>query len=137
MVDLCPVVKWSDIQMVVGKPDWKKPLLDPKCVIQKDCQVTLLNCLNTRLPKWVWIRYLGVRCSDGYFITYKFRNINKEKFSVPNYYDGRPKSRIFCMFDPQFERLLLRIFKLLRISLVVMDFFLILWLMFYDRLFIT
>ena len=26
MVDLCPVVKWSSIWLVVWKPDWKKPV---------------------------------------------------------------------------------------------------------------
>ena len=27
MVDLCPVIKWSGIQMVVWKPNWKKTLV--------------------------------------------------------------------------------------------------------------
>ena len=34
MVDLCPVVKWSGIQMVVWKPDWKRPVA-PKCPVIK------------------------------------------------------------------------------------------------------
>ena len=33
MVDLCPVVKRSGIQMVVWKPDWKKPGYGPKCPV--------------------------------------------------------------------------------------------------------
>ena len=33
MVDLCPVVKWCDIQMVVWKPDWKRPVYGPKCSV--------------------------------------------------------------------------------------------------------
>ena len=34
MVDLCPVVKWSGIQMGVWKPDWEKALYGPKCLVQ-------------------------------------------------------------------------------------------------------
>ena len=37
MVDLCPVVKWSGIQMVVWKPDWKKPVYGPKCLVFEWC----------------------------------------------------------------------------------------------------
>ena len=35
MVDLCVVVKWSGIWMVVWKPDWKKPVYGPKCPVFK------------------------------------------------------------------------------------------------------
>ena len=33
MVDLCLVAKWSGIPMVVWKPDWKKPVYGPKCLV--------------------------------------------------------------------------------------------------------
>ena len=33
MADLCPFVKWSGIQMMVWKPDWKKPVYDWKCQV--------------------------------------------------------------------------------------------------------
>ena len=33
MVDLCPVVKWFGIQMVVWKPDRKKSVYGPKCLV--------------------------------------------------------------------------------------------------------
>ena len=32
MVDLCPVIEWSGIQMVVWKADYKKPGCGPKCL---------------------------------------------------------------------------------------------------------
>ena len=32
-VDLCPVVKWLGIQMVVWKPDLKKPVYGSKCPV--------------------------------------------------------------------------------------------------------
>ena len=35
MVDFCPVVKWSAIQMVVWKLDWKKSVYGPKCPVFK------------------------------------------------------------------------------------------------------
>ena len=35
MVDLCQVVKWSGIQMVVWKPDWKKTVHGPKFPVFK------------------------------------------------------------------------------------------------------
>ena len=35
MVDLCPVVNRSGIQMVVWKPDWKKPVNGPTCPVFK------------------------------------------------------------------------------------------------------
>ena len=33
MVDLGPVIKRSGIQMVVLKPDYKKPVYGPKCLV--------------------------------------------------------------------------------------------------------
>ena len=41
MVDLCPVVKWSGIQMVVWKPDLKKPVYGSKCQVFPPNQMTL------------------------------------------------------------------------------------------------
>ena len=50
MVDLCRVVKWSSIQIVVWKLHWKKPVFGPKCTVFR----------------WIW--YSGVWYSDGYCI---------------------------------------------------------------------
>ena len=33
IVDLCSDVKWSGIQMVVWKPDWKRPVYGQKCQV--------------------------------------------------------------------------------------------------------
>ena len=35
MIDLCPVVKWSGIWIVVLKPDWRRPVYGPKCPVFK------------------------------------------------------------------------------------------------------
>ena len=50
MVDLCPVVKWSCIQMVVWKQDWKKPVYGPKCPVFKWFAKSRDYHLNTRNP---------------------------------------------------------------------------------------
>ena len=69
MVELCPVVKWSGIQMVETEKNY---VYGPKCpVFWMARQVTWLYHLNTGHPncpvfRWIW--YSGVRYSDGYFI---------------------------------------------------------------------
>ena len=69
MVDLCPVVKWSGIWMVVWKLDWKSPVYGPKCPVFKWSAKSRDYHLNTGHPNWLafrWIWYSGVRYSDGY-----------------------------------------------------------------------
>ena len=51
LLDLCPVLKWSGIWMVVWKPDWKKYYLGSKSSgIGMVCQVKQIYHLNTRHP---------------------------------------------------------------------------------------
>ena len=63
MVDLCPVVKWSGIQIVVLKPDLKKPVYFPKC------QVFEWSAKSRDFTIWIKVthsvQYSGVRYSDG------------------------------------------------------------------------
>ena len=61
MVDLCPVVKWSKIRMVIWKPDWKNPVYCPKCPV--------FECSAKSYDFTIWIMYTHiVRYSDGYCI---------------------------------------------------------------------
>ena len=80
MVDLCPVVKWSGIQMEVWKPDWKKCCLwSKKSGIQMARQVTWLYHLNTGQP------YCPVfRCSVFRWLLYLLKNASN-KFLLLNY----------------------------------------------------
>ena len=71
LLDLCPVVKWSGIGMVVWKPDWKKPEYGAKCLVfewaAKACNFTIWILDNLVFR---WIRNSGVRYSDGYCFSY-------------------------------------------------------------------
>ena len=61
MVDLCPVVKWSDIQIVFWKPDWKSLFMVQH--VQYSIRQVMCNYhLNTDTHI---MRYSGVRYSDG------------------------------------------------------------------------
>ena len=69
MVDLCPVVKWSGIQMVVQKPDQKYLLYGQKCLVFK---WSVWSCdkyhLKTGFLKVRFSNESGVRYSDEYCI---------------------------------------------------------------------
>ena len=64
MVDLWPVVKRSGIQMVVWKPDQKKPVYGPKCPVIE------WSAKSRNFTIWITdtqtVRYSGVQYSDGY-----------------------------------------------------------------------
>ena len=64
MVDLCRVVRWSGIQMVVWKPDWKKPVCGPKRLVFE------WSIKSRDFTIWIQyahtVRYPGVRYSDFY-----------------------------------------------------------------------
>ena len=60
MVYLCPVVKWSGIQMVVWKSDWKNYVSGPKCSAKS-------RDFNIWIPDTHTVQYSGVWYSYGHW----------------------------------------------------------------------
>ena len=58
MVDLCLVVKWSSIQLVVWKSDWKKPVLEWSAV----AWLYHSNTGHHFCPVFRWIQYSYCYC---------------------------------------------------------------------------
>ena len=71
---VCTVVKWSSIQMVVWKPDWKKPVCGQKCPVCEWSGKSHYFTIWIPSPKVSGIQMntvFSVRYSDGYCIFFK------------------------------------------------------------------
>ena len=61
MEDLSPVVKWSGIWMVVWKPDWIRPVYDPKCLVFKYPPIHVTLPFEYQTPILSGIQVLGIQ----------------------------------------------------------------------------